>query len=306
MVDLAPVVLFVYNRPEHTEKTLISLMYNKLSEESVLYIYHDGVKAHANEIDLKRFDEVKKVIRKKRWCKSVSIIESEVNKGLADSITSGVTEIVNKHGKVIVLEDDIVTSPGFLKYVNDALFFHKDNKEVMGISGFMFPISKNNLPETFLYPANSCWGWGTWKDRWANYNDDAEQLYSELIKKPVDWKCFNAYQNRSFEEQLIANVQKKKKTWAIKWHACVHLHDGSILHPRQTLTKNIGLDGSGENCGFNNAYDDNVLAREIRVTRHSSLKSDALVESALKNYFNKKKTGILPFRKFLMKCLHKN
>ncbi len=299
MEDLAPVVLFVYNRPEHTEKTLMALMNNTLSDASTLYVYHDGAKVDAKYTDLKRFSEVKKVIRKKKWCKNVNIIESKVNMGLADSITSGVTEIVNRHGKVIVLEDDIETSPGFLKYMNDALLLHRDNKEVMGISGFMFPIYRSNLPETFLYPANSCWGWGTWKDRWANYNDDALELYSELINKPIDWKYFNAYQNNSFEEQLIANVQKKTKTWAVKWHACIHLHDGSILHPRQTLTKNIGLDGSGVNCGFNNAYDDNMLAQEIRVTKHSRLKNDTLVESALKTYFNKKKkkSGVIFFRK---------
>ena len=147
---LAPIVLFVYNRPWHTEQTLNALMQNELADQSVLYIYADGPKENATEEQLKKIEEVRHVIRTKKWCKEVHIIESEKNKGLADSIINGVTEIVNKYGKVIVLEDDIVTSKGFLKYMNEALELYKEEDKVYHISGYMFPVKGNCLKPFFI------------------------------------------------------------------------------------------------------------------------------------------------------------
>ncbi len=179
-MNLAPIVLFVYNRPWHTEQALNALMQNELAGQSVLYIYADGPKENPGDEQLKNIEEVRKVIRWQQWCKEVIIIEADNNKGLAASIVDGVTEIVNKHEKVIVLEDDIVTSVGFLKYMNEALTLYKDDERVLEVSAFMFPIQSAGLPDTFFYNANSCWGWGTWKRAWKYYNNDALDLYKKL------------------------------------------------------------------------------------------------------------------------------
>ena len=164
-MSLAPIVLFVYNRPQHTLKTLEALMQNELAEMSELFIFCDGPKADATKQDQVRINEVRELVKKKNWCKKVIIRESHANKGLADSIVAGVTEIVNRYGKIIVLEDDIVTSKGFLKYMNEALNLYEDEPKVMQISGFMVP-SKVELDETGFFRCPASWGWGTWSLSW--------------------------------------------------------------------------------------------------------------------------------------------
>lgn len=282
---LAPIVLFVYNRPWHTKQTLDALKKNHLANESVLYIYSDGAKVNASEEDISKIREVRNVIREENWCKEVHIIESESNKGLADSIVAGVTEVVNRHGNIIVLEDDIVTSPGFLKYMNDALEMYENEEKVMGVSGYMFPINPEGLPDTFFYRANTCWGWATWLSAWNKYNNDGFSLYRNLIEKPINWEVFNAFQGNAFKIQLIDNVEKRLETWAIKWHSVIHLNNGFVLHPSQTLVKNIGMDGSGVHCGINPEFDQKPsiglsLKRQIIEESPGSMK-------ALKDYFNK-------------------
>ena len=122
-MNLAPIILFVYNRPEHTKKTLESLKINELASESSLFIFSDGSK---NENDKKSVDEVRKYISTISGFKEIKIILREKNLGLADSVISGVTEVIEKYGKAIVLEDDIVTSKYFLKFMNEALDFYED------------------------------------------------------------------------------------------------------------------------------------------------------------------------------------
>ncbi|QMU27561.1 glycosyltransferase [Adhaeribacter radiodurans] len=281
---LTPIVLFVYNRPKHTEQTLEALFKNDLANESILYIYVDGPKEISTEEDLRYITETRQILRKRQWCREVHIIESEKNKGLANSIIFGVTEIVNKHGSVIVLEDDIVTSKGFLTYMNSALNTYRNDSKVMQVTGFIYPIDKTNLPETFFYNANSCWGWGTWKRAWDYYIDDINIIYKRLIEKPVNWKKFNAFQGRAFQDQLMDNLNGRIKTWAVKWHACVYLNDGMILHPRSSLTKNIGFDGSGVHCGYDNKMLSMDIIENIQVVKHKELHSRIAMKS-LKKYF---------------------
>ena len=283
-LNLAPIVLFVYNRPWHTEQTLNALMQNELADQSVLNIYADGPKENATEEQLKKIDEVRQVIRKKKWCKEVHIVEADRNKGLADSVIDGVTEIVNKYGKIIVLEDDIVSSQGFLRYMNEALNLYANEDKVMEISGFMFPVNTKSLPDTFFYNVNSCWGWGTWKRAWKFYNNDALDLYLNLIESKVDWKKFNAYQGNSFKEQLLANVEKKLNTWAVKWHASMFLSDGNVLHPKLSLVKNIGMDGSGTNYTESISNHETILAKSIQVKK-IPVQENAFLNDVLKNYF---------------------
>ena len=152
----------MYNRPWHTKQTLEALMQNDLAEHSNLYIYCDGPKTNTSEGDSQKIKEVRQVIRKKQWCKEVHIVEQKKNMGLAESVITGVTEIVNKHGKIIVLEDDIVTAKGFLRYMNEALEMYKHEEKVFGVSGHTFVESKQ-LPTTYFLPIGTSWGWATWE-----------------------------------------------------------------------------------------------------------------------------------------------
>jgi hypothetical protein len=244
--NLAPIVLFVYNRPWHTVQTLEALHKNAKADRSVLYIFADGPKDNATEEELEQISATRKIIRSKQWCEEVNIIEKRRNEGLAVSIIAGVTEIVSRHGKVIVLEDDIVTSKGFLRYMNDALTLYDNETRVMHVSGYTLPV-ESSLPSTFFYNTNTCWGWGTWRRAWVYFNNDAQYLLSAIDSKGLKRK-FNLEDSYPFYNHLEANIDGRLNTWAVKWYASFFLLDGLSLHPYPSLVNNIGHDGTGVHC----------------------------------------------------------
>lgn len=243
---LAPIVLFVYNRPWHTRQTLEALRKNVLADQSTLYVYADGPKQQSSDEDLEKIKEVRSIVREKKWCREVVVIESRENRGLADSILNGVTEVVNKHRRAIVLEDDIVTSPGFLQYMNDALDCYADEEKVMHVSAYS-PPTRKKLPELFFYEVMHCWGWGTWKRAWNQLN----QSYKDILDALTDRKQlshFDLENSRMFLPQLRDNIRGVSHTWAILWYGSIYLANGLCLNPGTSLIQNFGLDGSGENC----------------------------------------------------------
>ena len=161
-IHLSPIVLFVYNRPWHTKQTVEALQKNELAKESELFIYSDEAK---NKDVRKSVDEVREYIGKIDGFKKVTIIKREKNWGLANSIIDGVTKTVNEYGKIIVLEDDLITSPYFLKFMNEALEFYKEEQKVWHISGWSYPINTNNIDDVFFLRVMNCWGWATWADK---------------------------------------------------------------------------------------------------------------------------------------------
>lgn len=241
MTPLAPIVLFVYNRPVHTLKTLEAINSNIMAKDSELFIYSDGPK---NQSDIEKVNEVRKIIRE-TWCKKVSIIESQENKGLAGSVIDGVSEIVNKHNKVIVLEDDIVTSKYFLKFMNEALELYKFHEKVFGISGHIHKLNIK-LPETFFLRKASSWGWGTWKNAWDQFEKDGNQLKNEIEKKDLV-ELFN-FGGKDFHNMLKQQINSSINSWAIRFYASSFLNNGLFLYPKFSLVNNIGFDGSGVHC----------------------------------------------------------
>src|SRR5690606_35679800 len=144
-------------------------------------ILSDGPRKDSSPIDKKKIAAVRQIISSKQWCGEVVIAEEKTNKGLADSILRGVTKVIKKHGRVIVLEDDIVTSTGFLKYMNDALNLYGNNDNVMSVSAYQYPI-KRKLPETFFHSHISSWGWATWERAWSQLETDPKKLLNEVEK----------------------------------------------------------------------------------------------------------------------------
>lgn len=258
----APIVLFTYNRLDHTTRTIRALQQNLGADESDLYVYSDAAK---DAVTSDAVAAVRSYLRTITGFKRVEIIERERNWGLADSIVDGVTTVVKKHGKVIVLEDDIVTSPYFLHYMNSALGLYEAEPQVMHISGYFFPSGTTPLPETFFYNQTSCWGWGTWQRAWKEYRNDAASLLFE-IKAQKRLYEFDMDGNFRFSSTLRANAEGRQKTWAIKWHASVFLKKGLCLHPRHALTQNIGHDGSGVHAEHNALYNDPNFSTAERVT----------------------------------------
>jgi len=280
----APICLFTYNRLNETRQTVEALQRNFLAQESDLFIFSDGPK---NEMAKPKVEAIRLYVRTITGFKSVGIIESPNNKGLASSIVAGVSLVVNQYGKVIVLEDDILTSCGFLKFMNNALVYYKDKEDVMQISSFMFPIDSTGLPDTFFYQANTCWGWATWKRAWDCYINDGNYLLKELKSKGISWKQFNSMQGREFEKQLLKNINGSLKTWAVKWHAIIKLHNGKVLHPKISYVANIGFNGNGENCGVGKVEGaiNNELDLEVS---HAEKHFEDLALQRLAEYFKKR------------------
>lgn len=250
---LAPIVLFVYNRLSHTKKTIESLNKNKLAIDSNLFIYSDHAKNKDSE---QKVQKVRDYIGGINGFKSVTIIYREENFGLADSIIDGVTSVVNRYGKIIVLEDDIVTSPFFLKFMNDALDFYQENNTVWHISGWNYPINQDKIEDVFLWRLMNCWGWATWKKEWSFFEKNTDLMMAKFNKKDI-YK-FNLDGSENFWKQILQNKRNEINSWAIFWYATIFLNKGLCLNPSKTFVLNIGHDGSGVHCDINSNFNDSL------------------------------------------------
>lgn len=280
MNDFAPVALFVYNRPEHTKKTLDALSVNKFSDKTDLIIYSDAAKNQAAEENVR---SVRNIIRQYSSCfANVKVVERDVNCGLAKNIIEGVTRVVNEYGQVIVLEDDIVCSPVFLEFMNSALERYKDSTSVWHISGWNYPINTDGLPDVFFWRTMNCWGWATWADRWQYFKKNPQQLLHAWSKDEIS--RFNLDGEYDFWSQITANEQGKLDTWAIFWYATIFQHHGFCLNPVQSYVANIGNDGSGENCGSIDFFQSKLRSNAINVWP-CNIVEDVLILNHIKAFF---------------------
>lgn len=270
----APVVLFVYNRPAHTRRTLESLAANAEARATELFIYADAAKPDASAEEREKVRQVRGAIREKEWCGRVTIIEAETNRGLADSIIRGVREVLARSGSAIVLEDDLQVASGFLRYMNAALRCYENDPEVMHVSGYMFPVAAE-LPETFFLRLTSSWGWATWRRAFDQFEPDAGKLLAQLRQRDL-LDAFNLEGAYDFAAQLEANAAGRLRTWAVQWYATLLLKNGLGFFPRRSLVENFGFDGSGVHCQDQDGrFASSADAAEIRVARSVPRESEA-------------------------------
>jgi hypothetical protein len=246
-MELAPIVLFVYNRPWHTRQTLDALIENELADQSILYVFADGPKADASAELLNNIQEAREVVKSYNSFKELIFEGADANIGVADSIIGGITKIVNKHGKVIVLEDDIITGKGFLKYMNEALSLYENEEQVACIHAYNLPIKTTGLQDTFFLKGADCWGWGTWKRGWDLFNPDTEYLLKEITSRGLTYS-FNQNGAYNFTNLLQLQLDGKIDAWDIRFHASAFLKERLTLYPAVSIVRNIGLDGSGIHC----------------------------------------------------------
>jgi len=245
---LAPIVIFTYNRPLHLSKTLNYLKKNNLSKKSKIIFFSDGLKNNKDNQEKKKVNEVKNIIRNVKGFKSKEIFYKRKNVGLKKNIISGVSKILKKYKKIIVIEDDVLVGKYFLEYMNMALERYKDHKKVWHISGWNYDLNLKKLMkkhDAFFIRNMNCWGWATWENRWKRVIFNPNFFLRKMDQKKInEFNLDNVLNNWS---QILRNKNKKLNTWGIFWNATIFFNGGLCLNPKKTLTCNIGLDGSGTN-----------------------------------------------------------
>jgi hypothetical protein len=246
----APIIVFTYNRPAHTKATIEALQKNIGASESDLFMISDGA---ANSDSLPAVKEVRDYLKTVKGFKTSHILEREKNYGLGDNIINGVTDIIEVYGKVIVLEDDLITSPFFLQYINEALNIYEENEKVMSIHGYTYPV-KENLPDIFFLKGADCWGWGTWKRAWVHFERNGAVLLDQLLKSGQS-SLFDFNDAYPYTAMLQDQIAGKNTSWAVRWYASAFLKNMYTLYPAKSLVFHNGGDGSGTNAGNENLLD---------------------------------------------------
>ena len=280
MMTCAPILLFVYNRPEHTRRCIESLTRNALAANSTLYIYADGAKDTTQQSAV---DEVRSYLRTIRGFKTVNLIERKENWGLARNIINGVTTQVNRYGKVIVLEDDLVVAPYFLQFMNDALETYKDEPKVGHIQACDFT-QDPSLPDTFLIKWTGSWGWATWERAWKHFNPNGKALLEELEQRKLTY-TFDFNGKYGFTRMLRRQIEGKNNSWAIRWNASLFLKDILSLNVGRSLVQNEGFDGSGTNCGGGGLYASNLHLAPLPVQKISPIEENKAARQAFVRYY---------------------
>jgi len=286
MMRLSPIAVFTYNRLLHTQQTIESLKKNELAVDSELFVFSDGPRTEADKITVQAIREYLKTIE---GFKNITVIARDINLGLAKSIIDGVSEIVNKYGRVIVLEDDMLTSPYFLRFMNDALEFYENEGKVISIHGYLYPV-KTELPETFFLKGADCWGWATWKRGWDLFEQSGQKLLDELKARSLT-RRFDFNTSYDYTKMLEAQVKGQNDSWAIRWYASAFLKDKLTLYPGTSLIFNTGIDASGTHCNAVDIYDTKISRGRINIAK-ISLEEDARALEAIGSYFRSSKTSL--------------
>ena len=284
---LAPIVVFTYNRPEHTLRTFNALLKNHLANESDIIIYSDSAKTANHN---KAVDEVRSFLSEITGFRSKKVIHRDNNFGLAESIIQGVTGVLQESEKVIVLEDDMVVSPYFLEYMNEALDQFVDDNRVISVHGYVYPVDIK-LPEAFFLPGADCWGWATWRRGWEIFNPNGQYLLDELVRRHLiqEFDYNGAY---PFSNMLKAQVKGANDSWAIRWHASAFLAGKLTLYPGRSLVHNSGNDGSGIHCGTSDSMDIKLSETKINLN-NIAVESSRIGREAFEIFFRQSQKSLL-------------
>ncbi len=277
----APIVLFVYNRLPHTLRTLEALRRNPLARDSELTIFSDGPK---RESAAPQVAELRAALRNVQGFKRVSLVEREKNMGLANSIVTGVTEMVNRHGRVIVLEDDMVTSPHFLAYMNGALDLYADDENVISVAAYIFPV-RRTLPDSFFLKGADCWGWATWLRGWSHYEPDGRKLLAQLESRRL-MRAFDMDGSYPYTRMLRDQIAGKNDSWAVRWYAAAFLKDKLTLYPGVSMLKNIGNDGDGTHSTKTDVFDVELALKPAALMRLAAAENQE-ARRAVRDYFHR-------------------
>jgi len=262
------------------KKTIESLQRNFYAAESDLIIFSDGPKM---EEDIPRVRDVRKYLKTVKGFKTISIIKQETNVGLSKSIVGGIHKLLTTHDSIIVLEDDLTTSPYFLEFMNEALERYRDEDKVISIHGYIYPV-QCSLPETFFIKGADCWGWATWGRAWKLFEPDEQKLLKELEDKGL-CREFDFNGKYPYVQMLKDCISGRNNSWAIKWYASAFLQEKLTLYPGTSLVRNIGQDGTGTHSRKTQVFDCFVSENKIAVNKIDIIQNEKARKS-FEKYFD--------------------
>lgn len=278
----APIAVFAFNRADNLARTLQALAENELANQSAVTIFCDGPRT---EEERQKTDAVRRIARAASGFAEVSVVEREENWGLKRSLETGIAHILDTHERIIVVEDDIVTSKYFLQYMNDALELYAQHPKVASISGYCVPHSLKSAPETFFLRGGECWGWATWKNRWqALYTGDAQQML-DAIRENHLIKYFDMDGTCPSTAILQDAAEGKVSSWFMPWCAAICVAGKLTLHPSQPLIKNIGF-ASGTHSHNADIQQAGLASRKVNVS-FVDIREDIVMFQCYKNFNSK-------------------
>lgn len=283
----SPIVLFAYSRPDHARRTVESLLHNNLASESDLIIFSDAARTPEKQAAV---DEVRTYLKTIIGFRTVTIHHRLHNFGLAKSIIEGVTAVLKQYERVIVLEDDMETSPHFLAYMNESLDRFENDDRVASIHGYVYPVEQC-LPEAFFLPGADCWGWATWRRAWTHFNPNGQYLLDELKRRKLI-SAFDFNGTYPYSKMLEGQIKGSNDSWAVRWYASAFLAGKLTLYPGRSLVHNIGNDSSGTHCGESDAHDAILSATPIDLSHVEVMPSNA-GRQAFEDFFRQTQGGLL-------------
>lgn len=292
-----PVALFVYARPDHARRTVETLLNNPEAADTDLIVFSDAAKTPDKSAVV---EEVRRYVDSIQGFRSVTVYRRPFNFGLAKSVIEGVSQVLSEHNSVIVLEDDMITSPHFLEYMNDGLSRYANDDRVISLHGYMYPVS-DPLPEAFFLRGADCWGWATWRRGWALFNSDGQFLLDELRRQ----KLLNAFDfngTYGYSAMLQGQISASNDSWAIRWYASAFLANKLTLYPGKSLVHNIGNDNSGTHCGTSSAFDVGLVNSPIDLSG-IPVKPSEEAAKAIECFFRSKQP---PLKRLLSRLLSKS
>lgn len=282
-MKFSPIILFAYNRPEHLRNTIESLLKCKNVEKYSIYFFSDGPKSEKVIEDVRKVREILKSIK---GFKSVEIVERPINFGLAKSVITGITDVLQRNEDCIVLEDDLEFSENFLDFMNEGLELYKMNKKIFSLGGYTpkLEIPGNYLQDVFLSYRCCTWGWATWKDRWDKVDWDIID-YNKFIRNPWQREQFNRG-GRDMTSLLTMQMEKKIDSWGIRWDYAHYKNRSYCLRPIASLVNCTGLDGSGVHCGSTNSYSVNLKVNNISLPSFNKLKLNKYINFNFARFYD--------------------
>ncbi len=274
----SPVALFVYNRADNTRQTLFHLIRNTQAADTDVYVFSDGGKdskswGQVNEVRALLHD-MERQTEQNRLFRSFTVIERPENIYLERNIIEGIAYVLERHDTIIVLEDDICTSPFYLEYMNTAFELYRHEPKVMHVAGFTNLDLLNEHPELiaegddiYFTPHMSGWGWGTWRDRWQkhfrHYQSEQEALEGMSTADTDAMQYGGVF-------PCLRSLKKTPIPWDICWEIAIYKAKGLCVTPIHTMVRNIGLKNGTHFRAFDILqsynFDREPLSRRLHLT----------------------------------------